>query len=246
MTASGPKALTPPLRNVFLRLSNRARERRARIFRRTFRLSAETRILDLGSESGVAIRNVLLGSAVRPDNVYIADIDESAVMEGAKTFGFQPVVIREGQPLPFADGIFDIVYCSSVIEHATVPKADVWQIKSTKEFRSRSMIAQRALAREICRVGRGYFVQTPSRLFPIESHSWLPFLGWLPRSMLIPALETCNRYWIKSTRPDFNLLDRKDMSDLFPDATILTERLLGFEKSIIAVRGATASVLDIV
>ena len=63
--------------------------------------------------------------------------------------------------LPFADGEFDLVYCSSVIEH--VPPA-----------------RRAAFAAELRRVGRGWFVQTPACSFPIEPHSLLPFAHWLP------------------------------------------------------------------
>ena len=49
----------------------------------------------------------------------------------------------------------------SVIEHVTLPKSEVWTTRSGKEFRERSLAHQRAFAREIQRVGRQFFVQTP-------------------------------------------------------------------------------------
>ena len=102
---------------VFEKSAARARQRRAALFRNAFPLSAETRILDLGSESGGHIHSVLQGTAVSPQNVYIADIRLDAIARGAKQYGFQPVALGESGELPFPDGFFDIVYCSSVIEH---------------------------------------------------------------------------------------------------------------------------------
>src|SRR4051812_34880950 len=57
--------------------------------------------------------------------------------------------------LPFADGEFDLAYCNSVLEHV-------------------GPAARGALAREIARVARRYWVQTPAFSFPIEPHALLP------------------------------------------------------------------------
>src|SRR5215471_9777279 len=116
-------------------LSRRARERRAALFRNRFALDEHTRILDLGAEGGVNIHAVLAGTRVRPENVYIADIHSQHVEEGARRYGYVPVLVSEGGPLPFPDQYFDIVFCSSVIEHVTLPKNRVWKEYSTRRFR---------------------------------------------------------------------------------------------------------------
>jgi len=85
-------------------------------------------------------------------------------------------------------------------------------------------------------VGRSYFVQTPCRTFPIESHSWLPLAGQLPRWALLPTLRVSNKVWVKKTVPDWNLLSGKQMSGLFPEAALIEERRFGFCKSIMAIK----------
>lgn len=216
--------------------SSRARAYRAVLFRTLFSIDSNTRILDLGSETGAAIHAVLLGTDASPANVYIADIDAAQVREGALRFGYQPVVINESTQLPFTDDFFDIVYCSSVIEHVTVRKDEVWAIKSGREFRQRARERQRIFAEEIRRLGRQYFVQTPYRHFPLESHSWLPFVAWLPRRLQIPLFRFAGKIWIKRTTPDWYLLNRKELGMLFPGADIRTERSLGMTKSLMAIR----------
>ncbi len=220
------------------RLSGKARARRAALFRRCFALDERSRILDLGSEDGSYIHSVLVGTGVQPENVFIADIDARLVAKGAARYGFQPVAIDESGRLPFEDGFFDLVHCSSVIEHVTVSKAQVWSVRSGAEFARIADERQAFFAREIERLGRQYFVQTPNRLFPIESHSWLPFAGYLPRPLLIPALRLSNGFWVKRTAPDWRLLTARDMARLFAGAEILHERFMGLSKSVIAVRSA--------
>ena len=212
-------------------------KKRARIFLENFSPSPQTRILDIGSEDGTNIALVLKTSPVRPENVYIADIDEQMVLKGREKFGFSPIVIPESGRLPYEDGFFDIVYCPSVIEHVTVPKSQVWSVKSGAVFKETALKRQQEFAREICRLRRKYFVQTPYKWFPIESHTWLPFVGYLPRRVLIPILRISNRIWVKKTTPDWYLLSEWQMSRLFPEALIQKERFIGLTKSIMAIKG---------
>lgn len=225
---------------VFEESAARARRRRAALFRNAFTLTADTRILDLGSESGANIRAVLDGTPVAPRNVYIADVRHDAIERGARQFGFEPVPLGESGELPFPDGFFDIVYCSSVIEHVTVPKNEVWSRMPTRVFRARSLEHQRAFAREIQRVGRQFFVQTPYRWFVIEAHSWLPFVGWLPREMIIPILKHSRKVWPKWCAPDWHLLDKRQLASMFEGAEIRAEKWCGLTKSIMAVKTAQA------
>lgn len=225
-----------PIRLASKTLSRRARGRRAEIFGAQFVLDENTHILDLGSENGEHIHSVVRSSNVRPANVYIADLDARKLAEGHSRFGFTPVHIEEGGALPFPDRFFDIVHCSSVIEHVTVPKELVWQVRCGSEFRTRALLRQAQFAAEIARLGRQYFVQTPHRAFLLESHSWLPFVGYLPRRLLVPLLAFTNRFWVKRTAPDWHLLDKRQLAVLFEDATIIEERVLGLVKSLIAVK----------
>jgi len=213
-----------------------ARHKRAKQFRSLFDLHEGIRILDLGSENGSAIADVLAGTKVSPSNVYIADISQKKVAEGSHRFGFHPVLIPESGRLPFPSQFFDIVYCSSVIEHVTVPKEEVWSLRSGDVFKERALIRQKQFAEEVRRIGIQFFVQTPYRYFPLESHTWLPFAGWLPRPLLISLLHLSNRFWVKTTQPDWHLLNHADMTNLFPDSEILVERSFLLTKSLIAVR----------
>ena len=225
-----------PIITLVRKASKGARAARARIFRSSFQLGASTRILDLGSENGSNINLILQGTAIKAPNVYIADIDPVVINEGHERFGYVPVVIGETGKLPFDDAFFDIVYCSSVIEHVTVPKEDVWSLYSGHQFKSQSATRQQEFAREIRRLGKQYFVQTPYKHFPIESHSWLPFIAWLPRRLLIPLLRLTNLFWVKKTQPDWYLLDESRMRELFDDADIIYERKFGVKKSMMAIK----------
>ena len=216
-------------------ISSSSRKKRANIFRQLFSINCNSKILDLGSEEGTNINRVLEGTEVDNNNVYIADINP-AYNEGHSKFGYQPVHLHENEILPFDNGFFDIVFCSSVIEHVTVTKDKIWKLYSGKVFKKESLHRQKEFAQEISRVGKQYYVQTPYKYFPIESHTWMPLLGFFPRSLLINTLRFTNLFWIKKTSPDWNLLNKKQIQYLFPDAQIIKEKFCGMTKSIMAVR----------
>jgi SAM-dependent methyltransferase len=219
-----------------LQLSESARRKRAALFRSWFSVDKNTRILDVGSENGTNISNVLEGSEYDPQNVFIADIDDSSVAWGRQKFGFNGVAIDEMGALPFESSSFDIVYCSSVIEHVTVRHEDIWKFTNGNDFRKRALEHQHRFADEIKRVGRNYFIQTPAAGFPVESHTWLPLAGYLPRGLLLPTMKAANRFWPKTSIPDFNLLNEKDLAQMFPEAAIQKETFLGLTKSLMAVK----------
>ncbi len=224
------------LNGVVHRARDQARAKRAAVFRTCFAIAPQTRILDIGSEDGSAIASVLRGTRAVAKNVYIADVDRARVAEGARRYGFVPVPIGESGGLPFGDGFFDIVYCSSVIEHVTIPKSEVWTSVSGREFRATAKRRQLEFAMEIRRLGKSYYVQTPNKWFPIESHTWLPLVGILPRRIQVGVIGISNRCWIKATSPDWSLLTAKDMNEMFPDAEIRYERFMGLRKSIMAIK----------
>lgn len=146
--------------------------------------------------------------------------------------------------LPFAARQFDLVFCSSVIEHVTGPKDQMIATTDGDEFRRRAWQHQLAFAAEVRRVARRYYVQTPHRHFAIESHSWLPgAIVALPRPTQIRLLKRVNdsQLWPKSTLPDWNLLTPREMQELFPDSEVVIERSFGLPKSIMAVKSSAAA-----
>jgi hypothetical protein len=210
--------------------SKRARRRRALTFRRLFPDAMDHSVLDLGGGDGSHIAMVLPGHK----DVTIADIDRSKLDVAASRYGYKSRVLGEAATLPFADGEFDIVFCSSVIEHITGPKDTVGNIRSSHVFEAQAAFHQEEFAKEVRRIGKSYFVQTPYKYFPIESHTLAPgFVVLLPRSI---QLEIWKRWSFYNHVPDFNLLTVHDMKRCFPDAQIHRECVFGLTKSIMAVR----------
>jgi|WetSurMetagenome_2_1015567.scaffolds.fasta_scaffold407466_2 SAM-dependent methyltransferase len=213
-------------------LKRRSRENRAKLFNSCFHITQTHKVLDLGSGDGSYIADVLPFR----ENVYIADISKEKLELGKLKYGFKTILLNENPELDFPDQCFDIVFCNSAIEHITGPKAFVKSF-STDDFRDFAFRWQKQFANEIRRVSKGYFVQTPNKYFIIESHTLLPFfILYFPRKLLLSMVSFMNKFWLKKTSCDWNLLSLKQMRELFPDATLYYERFFGLKKSIIATR----------
>ncbi len=92
--------------------------------------------------------------------------------------------------------------------------------------------AREAYARELRRIGRRWFVQTPNRWFPIEPHALLPFVHWVPRA----AGRALWRLGVSGDPYDeVRLLGARELQELFPDAVIVRERAGPLTKSLVAV-----------
>jgi hypothetical protein len=209
------------LRGLFQSATRRFRERRMRRFAALFGIHEGTRILDVGGT---------------PDNWQLLDVCPRVTLlnmprgQERSTDRFE-FVSGDGCQLPFPDRSFDIVFSNSVIEHVGSPEN------------------QRRFAEETRRVGKGYWVQTPNRLFPVEQHLLMPVLHMLPRAWQRAVVPRWTIWeWLERPTPDrrefyvdhylnsVRLLGRRQLERLFPDARISPGRWPGLSKSLVAWR----------
>jgi len=123
----------------------------------------------------------------------------------------------------YRDKEFDIVFSNSVIEHVG------------NDVRIRQMAA------ELRRVGRNYYIQTPNYYFPVEPHFFFPLFQFLPISVRTTLVQHLNLFFInkhpvraeaEAEVRNINLLTKRQVKELFPQARIVEERLFGIVKSI--------------
>ncbi len=217
---------------LFKKYSLYSRKKRAKIFHSHFNIGPDTTILDLGGGTG----NLIDSMIEHKHNVYIADFDKHDLAL-AKKKGFNIIELDESGRIPIEKNQFDIIFSNSVLEHVTVDKKDVYTITDNKEFYSAAIQRQKLFADEIRAKSDKYYVQTPYKFFILESHSWLPgLIVLLPRKLQIGLINFTNKFWVKQTIPDFNLLTYKEMQALFPDAKIIKEKSVFMVKSLIAIK----------
>jgi len=196
------------------------RQRRMRGFIEMFNPGPDTRILDVGGYHHTW-RKSGVGSRIHLLNIHSI---EYVPLEDDPPFEDS---VGDGCALPFEDKSWEIIFSNSVIEHLGTQGQ------------------QRAFAAEAMRVGKAFWIQTPSRWFFFEPHLMTPFLHYLPVGMRRMLMKNFS-IWGWAFRPspgevdDFlaevRLLTYREMQELFPGCVILRERFLGMTKSLIAVR----------
>jgi hypothetical protein len=142
-------------------------------------VTAEDAILDVGVTSDRSYEHSNYLEAWYPHKAKItaAGVDDASFLEDL--YPGMTFVRADGLDLPFEDGAFDIVHSSAVLEHVG------------------SFENQQRFIGECARVARrAVFLTTPNRWFPVEFHTVLPLVHWLPK----PAFRSLMR---KTGRPFF-------------------------------------------
>lgn len=221
------------IKGIVLKLHEKWAKDKVIFFSNNINLPENASLLDLGGNDGAYMKR-FSSFLSHTYKIIVADLDKDALVRAQKN-GFDVRFIDgSSDRFPFQDNEFDCIFCNSVIEHITLPKSETWNYNN--DFKKRSLAIQSNFCKEIMRCSKSYYVQTPHRNFPIESHTWFPFVGIVPRNLQISIIKLLNRFWIKGTIPDWNLLNEKQMRLLFPDAEIHVVKKLGFKKEIIAIK----------
>lgn len=163
---------------------------------------------------------IWLGLARR--DVTLLNIDEQRVPPGFLAMK------GDARKTSFSDKFFDLAFSNSTIEHV-----GTWE-------------DQQAFARELRRVGKRVYCQTPARGFFFEPHYFTPFVAWsdflLRRYWFVRYCTYYGLRWkpsreqVKDFQAHLRLLSYSEMKSLFPDCTIHRERFLGMTKAYIASR----------
>jgi SAM-dependent methyltransferase len=172
----------------------------------------EIRILDLGGQLA------FWRAVQRPLDITILNLPGIAV-QGEPSH--HRVCYVEGDACDlsgYGDGVFDIVFSNSVIEHV-----------GDAERRA-------AFAREARRVGRDLWIQTPSKWFPVEAHTGMPLWWFYPSDMRASMVARWRRKapaWTDMVEGT-TVVEHEELRRLFPSCEIKVERVAGFPKSYIA------------
>ena len=204
-------------------LGNRLRSRRLEFFERLIApLPRPVTILDIG---GTTAFWEMRGWADR-DDLRIVTLNLKA--EPQRHPNIEP---RSGDATDlseYSDQSFDVAFSNSVIEHLQTYQN------------------QNAMAREVQRVARAYWVQTPNYWFPVEPHFHVPGWQWMPKPLRVYLLQHRRCGW-RGPCPDpararelvneVRLMSRRELQRLFPNASMHAERIAGVVKSWVVYEG---------
>ena len=197
-------------------ISLRSRRRKFALFMETIAPTAETTVLDVGADDSAFGEQERCGTLNFFEVFYPWQerITALGVPEGTRFRQSYPkarYVQGDALDMPFADGEFDVVFSNAVIEHVGGREQ------------------QRRFVEESLRVARRAFITTPNRWFPVEVHTRLPLVHWLPDALAHRAYDLARKPWAK----DNCLLGPGALRDLFPPEA----RIVNLGLTLVAVVG---------
>jgi SAM-dependent methyltransferase len=188
------------------------RRRKLALFMERIRPGPQTRVVDVGvgdtgfgTEPGVASSHNFF-EALYPWPERIIAVSDVPLPNFAQEFPAITTVTASGTDLPFEDDAFDVAFSNAVVEH----------VGSRDE--------QRRFVAELCRVAPRVFLSTPNRWFPLETHTLVPFVHWLPR----PVADRIFGALGKDGWKRVDLLTKRELLELFPpsvEARVIESRI---------------------
>jgi SAM-dependent methyltransferase len=168
------------------------------LFMQEIRPTAETTVVDVGvtdtgyGEDAYGTHNFF--EALYPWPEQITAVSTQHLDRFSAAFPDVQAVRGDGRLLPFGDGEFDVGFSNAVVEHVG------------------DRNGQQAFVHELCRVATRVFLATPNRWFPLEVHTLLPAVHWLPA----PLPERIYRAVRREAGLGVELLGPKGLLALFP------------------------------
>ena len=188
------------------------RRRKLALFMETVRPGPQTRVVDVGvgdtgfgTEPGVASSHNFF-EALYPWPERITAVGDVPLPNFAQEFPTITTVTASGTDLPFEDDAFDVAFSNAVVEH----------VGGRDE--------QRRFVAELCRVAPRVFLSTPNRWFPLETHTLVPFVHWLPRPVADRVFGALGKDGWKRV----DLLTKRELLELFPpsvEARVVESRI---------------------
>ena len=214
--------LKNPLTRLKSVISHKARKKMYAHFISVMAPTKEDRVLDMGVTPDTSLVESNFFEKMYPytHNITMSTIEDASALEGLFS-GATFVQNQVGEDFPFPDKKFDVLFCSAVLEHVGDDGA------------------QERFVHECIRVAKKVYLTTPNKLFPIEFHTYLPFVHYLPRSMHQKILRGLKmNFWAKTE--NLNLLTRKKLYNSVPEearknAQIYGNRMLGMLTNLILV-----------
>ena len=193
MSSDPEYGLAPP-GSLPTRVAKRQRRRMLARFLQTVEIAPPDSILDVGvtSDRSHSHSNYLEAWYPHKERITAVGVEDAGFLQQA--YPGVRFVRADGVRLPFRDASFDVVHSSAVIEHVG------------------SHSRQAAFLRELWRVARkGVFVTTPDRWFPIEVHTVLPLVHYLPPPLFRRILLALGRDFF-ADETNLNLLSRRSLT----------------------------------
>ena len=153
-------------------------------------------LLDIGTTPSLdSEQNIILEKTKNNKNITCLSDQDCRILE-KKYQNIKSFVIGDGLRTDYKDMSFDIVHSNATLEHVG------------------SYNNQIAFVKEASRISKNHvFIQTPNRFYPIDFHTNLPLVHWLPKKIHRRILKFIGLNFY-SMEENLNLLSESNLIDI--------------------------------
>lgn len=199
------------------------RRKMFRFFRAHSNIMDSEQVLDIGATSDRTYSNSNYFECMlhNKERITAVGLEDASFLESQ--YPGLRFVRANALSLPFENMSFDVVHSSAVFEHVGNRQNQIQYLK------------------EALRVARRYvFITTPYRFFPIEFHTMIPLIHWLPKNMHRNLLAQLGMEFF-SREENLNLVGDREFEEIISCAIhglnyeykIANVRLLGLKTNLI-------------
>jgi hypothetical protein len=185
---------------IAYKISGFNRQRKFRIFFEHINPSVSDSILDVGFSDMEysATDNFLEKNYPHRKNITALGIEDP--VQFPERYPEVKAIKYDGSIFPFRDKQFDIGWSNAVVEHVGNHNAQVLFVS------------------ELNRTCKKVFFTTPNKYFPVEVHSRIPLLHFLPKKIFDKILVMSGKAWAAGNY--MNLLSKKQVKKILADAQV--------------------------
>jgi hypothetical protein len=196
---------------IFQTITFNARNQFFNLFIVNNKYSKYKSVIDIGSTPSIdKEQNIFFEKTIDNQNVTCLSNQDCRKLK-KKYKNIKNVIIGDARNTTLEKGSFDIVHSNATIEHVG------------------SFENQVLFVREMLRISKeSIFIQTPNRFYPIDFHTILPFIHWLPKKYHRKILKFLKKDFY-SKESNLNLLTAKEIKKLCEILNIKKYKILKYK-----------------
>ena len=193
---------------IYKKIITSARNKFFNIFKDTTEYSDDKSVIDIGTTPSLDVEHNIFLEKTKNNHKITCLSNQNCEILKKKYPNLKEIVVGDGKKTNLPDNSFEIVHSNATIEHVG------------------SLENQLLFVKECLRISEKYvFIQTPNRFYPIDFHTTLPLIHWLPKNLHRKILKIIGLEFY-SLEKNLNLLSENDIKNICKELNIHSYQII--------------------